>query len=226
MKRVLIPPYPGLFSAFGLLIANVEHQFVRACFRRAGELSGHELDHAYAALERQARSTLAQEGCEPSGAGVKRYADLRYSGQAYELTVAVPGGPLTAAHVSEIVEAFEAEHFRTYGHRAEDEPVDFVSVRVIAEAAPDRYSLSTRSASDSWHGHSQPPSVRERQAYFGSEHGLRSVPVLARRDLGARRVSGPVIVEEYDATCVVPPDCAATLDERGNIAIDIGVGAA
>ena len=220
MKRVLIPPCPGLFSAFGLLLATIEHQFTQSCFRRAGAISVGELNTLYAALEQKAHAVLAQEGVEQHDVAIHRYADLRYSGQAYELTVSVPGRLLSPAQVPEIIENFEAEHFRTYGHRAINEPVDLVSLRVSAATRESHTSFVPYAAGGA--RAAQTDASGERFAYFGPGFGLLPAPVLNGRDLihGARR--GPVIVEEYDATCVVPPGCEASLDEWNNIVIDIG----
>ena len=219
IRQVLIPPAPGLFSAFGLLISDREHQFAQTYFRRAAEAQPEDLNAAYARLERQARRALEHEGYRPEQITMHRAMDLRYAGQAYELIVPIPAGPLTVAEISNAVEAFEQEHFRTYGHRAIDEPVDVVNVRVsglvptasLAEYAP----FAVQNSSD-------PARPFCRDAYFGPEHGILSTPVLTRPDLQGAKRAGPLIVEEYDATCVVPPDAEASLDPFGNIVIDVG----
>jgi N-methylhydantoinase A len=221
MARVLVPPAPGLFSAFGLLCSSNEHQLVRTYFRRSGALDPAELSGVFAQLEAQALAALGREGHRPEQVTLRRYADLRYAGQAYELTVPVARGDLTAGDLAALFEAFGEEHRRTYGHRATDEAVDLVNLRVTGAGAGDgatdydppaavRASAGGRAAS------------AEREAYFGAGHGLRRTPVLARADLTEAPRPGPLIVEEYDATCVVPPGCRAALDRLGNIVIEVG----
>jgi N-methylhydantoinase A len=225
MKRVIVPRFPGLFSAFGLLLSKIEHQFVRTWMRKTRDLSVHELNDLYSDLDRQARSALAQEGCAPDEMSVERYADLRYSGQAYELTVPVPGGQILSSHILEIVRAFELEHLQTYGHRATEEPVDLVNLRAVARSAINREWLPNAFALKRAGEARHLPISSKRDAYFGPEHGLLSTPVVARDDLAPRAMQGPLIVEELDATCVIPPGCEASLDDWSNIVIDIRVDA-
>ena len=220
MRRVIVPPNPGLFSAFGLLLSNIEHEFVQTFFRRSTEVGVGELEAMYDALEAQAHVALEADGFEPDQRTITRQADLRYSGQAYELTVPVGRNGTAGLDVTDIVEAFGAEHLRTYGHRAEDEPVDLVSVRVIGEAEP----LGPRALDPgaALRGHGEPGDRAGRAVYFGPALGSVDTPVIARAQLPAVRTAGPLIVEEYDATCVVPPDWLASLDATGNIVIETG----
>ena len=135
------------------------------------------------------------------------------------LPLKVPDGPLTAAGIAEAVEAFAQEHFRTYGHRAIDEPVDVVNVRVSG-----RVETSNRFQYDPSAIRSASVTARssDRDAYFGSEHGSLSTPVVSRIELSGGKWAGPLIVEEYDATCIIPPGAEASLDPFGNIVIDVG----
>jgi N-methylhydantoinase A len=125
MTRVVIPPAPGLFSAFGLLYSEVEHHYVRTWRRRARGLDPAELAEAFGAWRtRRARSSPPRASAAPA-VRIERSADCRYQGQSFELTV-----PVTPS--LRIEEAFGREHERTYGHRAgADEPVEIVSLRVV-----------------------------------------------------------------------------------------------
>ncbi len=216
MKRVLIPPAPGLFSAFGLLFANIEYQYVQTYLRRIGRIDLEELNAAYCRLEGGARAALAQDGYGPDEIVLRRFADLRYAGQAYELTVPAPAGALGAADVAALVDAFGAEHLRVYGHRAADEPVDVVNLRVAGAALRSGMPAYDPKAAIGADQRNAP-----RQSYFGPQHGLLTTPVIGRGELAGKSWAGPLIVEEYDATCVIPPGCIATLDEWGNIVIEV-----
>jgi N-methylhydantoinase A len=214
IRQVVVPPAPGLFSAIGLLEAEPEQHFARTFFGRIQSIDLGALAVQYGRLESLARETLREDGYLGEPSTFERFADLRYAGQAYELTVPAPAGALTAAELEALGERFEQEHERTYGHRASREPVEIVNLRLVARVdrgpAPSlRFSdLPTRPES-------------ERRAYFGPEHGTRSTPVIGRGDLDRAPRDGPFIVEEYDATVVVPPDCAAWLDNLGNIRIEV-----
>jgi N-methylhydantoinase A len=221
MERILIPPTPGLFSAFGLLCSQGEHQFARTHFRRSDAVDLAELNAVFAQLEAQAQAALGQEGHRPDQVRLRRYADLRYAGQAYELTVPVGRGVLTAADLAALFEAFGQEHLLTYGHRASDEAVDLVNLRVSGQAPADRADGLGPFAAVPPRGSGGSP-AGSRPAYFGPAHGLLETPILGRADLDALARPGPLIVEEYDATCVVPPGCRAALDRSGNIVIEVG----
>jgi N-methylhydantoinase A len=211
LRRVLIPPSPGLFSAFGLLYADVEHHYVRTCFRRLNGTDPQALQALLDSLEREALATLAEERYAPEQVALHRQADLRYAGQSFELTV-----PFDVLALDRLADDFAAEHLRTYGHRgAPDAPVDLISLRVRARVkTPHQRDLQpvTRAG---WRS----PSSRD--AYFG-DYGRIETPVLNRTDLNRSPREGPLIIEEYDATSVVPPECFAALDDLGNIVIDIG----
>ena len=119
-------------------------------------------------------------------------------------------------------EAFGQEHERTYGHRAgPDEPVEIVTINLVARGIPDQSRVPEGLRLDGDYASVGAP----RPAYFGAEHGWQNTPILRRADLKVAQ-TGPCIVEEYDATCVVPPGARAHLDEFGNIVIDIAAPAA
>jgi len=138
---------------------------------------------------------------------------MRFAGR----TVLVAGGTVGAGTVAGLAEGFGREHERTYGHRAgPDEPVEIVSLRVIAQGIPDRPRVPERLRLDR-PGPGGGPATR--RVYFG-DLGWRQTPILDRPDLREAR-GGPCIVEEYDATCVVPPGARAALDASGNIVVEL-----
>ena len=118
-----------------------------------------------------------------------------------------------------MAESFAAEHERTYGHRGGTDPVECVNLRIAGRVtAENSAKLESFSAMESADGAGS-GAPGNRLAYFGPERGLLETPVLARGGLAGRTIPGPLIVEEYDATCVIPPQCHATLDAWGNIDI-------
>jgi len=217
ITRVIVPPAPGLFSSFGLLYADVEHHFSRTFRRLLRGCDLAEIDTAWAELSGQAMAQLAAEGFTGRHARLRRAGALHYKGQSFELVVPVPEGPFDTAMVAHLEEAFGREHERTYGHRAgSEEPVELVSIQVVGQGLRQRSGGEgvPQSRPNSEGG---PP----RRAYFGTKHGWIDTPLLKRADLVTKR-AGPVIIEEYDATCLVPPDAAAALDASGNVVIEIG----
>ena len=171
---------------------------------------------AYERMEGRAVRDLTLEGYPSDDIETRRAADLRYVGQAYELTVPCPSGRLDAEALGALAETFHDEHERTYGHRAGEEPVEIVNLRLTAmgragQVAPTRPTNSGAAERRR----------EDRSAYFGADHGLVTTPVIGRGGLHSAPQLGPLIVEEYDATTVVPPNCAARLDDAGNIVIEV-----
>jgi N-methylhydantoinase A len=217
MRRIVVPPAPGLFSSFGLLYADVEHHHVRTWRQLVREADPGALGGILARMETEARAQLEGEGF--AQVRLRRSADCRYQGQSFELTVPVDDGRITAAALAALAEAFGHEHERTYGHRAgTDEPVEIVSLRVVAQGLSDRPRVPATVRTD--RPRASGPGTR--RVYFGPTLGWRDTPILDRPDLATPRL-GPLIVEEYDATCVLPPGARASLDAYGNIAIELGM---
>ena len=215
MRRVVIPPLPGLFSSFGLLLSPREHHLTRSFLRPLHDVVPAELDQHYAQLEAEALAPLQAEGYPAAGIVLERSADLHYAGQSFELSVPVPRRPLTAADLADMAEAFGQEHARTYGHRAgEDETVELVSLRLVARVRAERPPLPARLDVAAPAPATGPAA---RAVYFGREHGWLTTPVLSRAQVGPAARPGPLLVDEYDATTVVPPDATLHADEWGNL---------
>ena len=224
MKRILVPPAPGLFSAFGLLYADVEHHYSRTFRRVLAEADPAEIDRAWRALEDEGRAQLESEGFPPARMRFRRTANLHYKGQIYELNVAAPptpeGGALDRAWLEGLAEAFGEEHERTYGHRAgPEEPVELVNMVLVAEGLPDAPVVPDTLHLD--RAENGAGGGGSRNAYFGPDAGWIETPVVRRSDLAGGGATGPLIVEEYDATCLVPPGARASLDDYGSIVLDL-----
>lgn len=234
MKRILIPPSPGLFSAFGLLYADIAYHLVQTYKRLLTELDINDFKETLGRLETSAREGLMAEGenaaqvsdssdtsesseRDRNGVVLQRAVDLRYAGQSSELTLSIVEGDIGQPQFFHTLgERFAADHERTYGHRAPDDPIEIVNLRLTA-VIPTSKSQSS---------YLQPPSSQtllpNRRCYFGRETGWLEVPVLSRDGLRSESESGPFIVEEYDTTILVPPRCTALRDEWGNIVIEMG----
>jgi N-methylhydantoinase A len=215
MRTIVVPPAPGLFSAFGLLYAEVEHHYGRTFRRLLREMDLDALNAAWDELVDQARAQLAAEGFSSTRMRTQRLASLHYQGQSFDLTVPAPDRPLDQAALGALEEAFGVEHERTYGHRAgPEEPVELTEIRVIGQGIPEH----PLTPADLELAASQTGALPPRRAYFGPDTGWLDTPVVPRSALATPR-AGPCIVEEYDATCIIPPGGEAALDRYGNIVI-------
>ncbi|MBS0219656.1 MAG: hydantoinase/oxoprolinase family protein [Proteobacteria bacterium] len=210
---VLVPLAPGVFSALGLLEADVEHHLVRTFNRPLDGLADEDLAHELSSLATEARDLMLAEG-HTQQLEATSAVDARYAGQSFELTVTVPhlDAPGLAAAIAE---DFGREHERTYGHRASGDPIQIVNLRAVARVpqAAERHAIRPTTEPN--------PDQTQRLAYFGPQLGRLPTPVIDRFDLGKEPRSGPLLIEEYDATTLVPPGCAAWLDALGNIVIRV-----
>ncbi len=213
---VVIPPNPGLFSAIGLLVADIEHHAVASLARRRAP-DPVRLAAELARLETGLLARFAEGGYPAAAVTVERFADMRYRGQSSELRVPVPPGALTAARLAELGERFEREHERTYGHRGKAETLEILNLRVTGRSAQ-RGSAPGAALAPERSG--APPAAADRRAYFGRDVGSVATPVLARAALAAGNRAGPLIVEEMDATTLVPPRWSASLDDGGNLILE------
>jgi N-methylhydantoinase A len=210
ISRVIVPPMPGLFSAFGLLLADTEHHAGRSLRMRLDEADAALLGEVLAGLAAQGMERLSQDGFPPAHRALRRSAMARYVGQSSDIPVSLPDGD-AASVLAALPDLFAAEHERTYGFRAPPgEPIEVTAVSVIAIGIPERPRLPD--AIPPVAGPALPP----RHAWF-PDGGWTEVPVLRRADLSATPRKGPLIIQEYDAACLVPHGREVRLDGFGNI---------
>lgn len=213
MRAVVIPPDPGVFSAVGLLLSDIEQERSRAYLRGLAAIDARALEDTYTEVECAIREDFAADGYRAEEVTLSRFADLRYAGQAHELPVPYAKTAAGAPDLAAMAEAFGAEHARTYGHRAEAEAVECVALRVkgqVTRAKEEPFATSLPRANGA--------APASRTAYFGARHGQIETPVMSRAALAAAGTrAGPLIVEEYDSTCVVPPGWSARVDAAANI---------
>jgi N-methylhydantoinase A len=214
IRRVLVPPRPGVFSAVGLLQARLECHAKRTFLRRTGGLDQDELEVQLASLEADARQGIGSDALRDSTFEVESWAEMRYVGQGFELPIPLPVRQGTwSAWLGRLDDAFAEEHERTYGHRTGN-PTEIVHLRVVArEVDPPPFPSGTVQATGSGGGGRRP-------AHFGDRFGTLETPVIRRADLSGEPAIGPFVIEDYDATTVVPPDFSACRDGGWNIVIE------
>lgn len=208
IKRIIVPLAAGVFSGFGLLRSDVEQEFVQPVLLGTASFSVEKLADIYTALRDRAIRGVKSEDYDDSKADFRFTADLRYFGQAYELNVPIEPGKTS---IAEIEEAFHAEHERTYGHRSNRDPVQIVNTRLMVRI-PTASTISRFAA--------EPVFVRkDRLVAFGGAPAMTAV--IGRGHLDQKLRKGPFIIEDYDCTCVVPPNASARLDAARNIEIEV-----
>jgi len=217
MSHVIVPPVAGLFSALGLLFADVEHQLVRGFYHRLDLRAVASLNAAAAPQIEAGKRQLVEEGyARPEQQEIRVYLDIQYKGQTSPLTVALPDYPATAGTLDVLRAAFEAEHLRTFGY-VSGEALQTVAMKVVCRGL----AASPRMPERVVHGNARPVQAQRRQAYFGDRYGWLDTPVLSREALTQAPRSGPLIVEEYDTTVVVRPGWRVRLDAGNNLHLEM-----
>ncbi len=220
ISDVLVPVAPGNFSALGLLAAPVREDRVRAFRSRADAADPHALEAAFAGLAGAAVAALRDDGFDPRLIRCERSADLRYVGQAYELTVPVPGEAVTAETWRGTIAAYHRAHERAYGFAKPDDPVEVVNLRLAALVDLGRPGWAAQAA----RSRDAVPASR-RPVWFAGR--WRDCPIFRRADLRAGdRCAGPAVIEEHGATTVLAPGDAAVVDGWGNLRLTVGPRAA
>ena len=223
MRRILVPPRPGAFSALGLLCTDVVHDYIRSELRPFAEITADHAEDIFRQLERKAGDELAAEGMSPADARFARELDLRYTGQGYELRTPLEGlfaDRLTAAALAAARDRFDERHARSHGHAARERPVEVVSYRLRVRVGVPKYEPRETAAPPS--PHSVADAVKGTRSV--SFNGSVTDAVLYERDrldIGAT-IAGPALVEQFDATTVIPPRWNGHVDGYGNLILARG----
>jgi N-methylhydantoinase A len=223
LRRVLSPPNPGAFSALGLLCTDVIHDYVQSEVRLLCSTPLEYLQAIFDGLEDRARADLRGEGF-PDDVVPQfiRELDVRYAGQGFELRVPLSGGPLRAEAKTEVVRTFNDLHRRRRGHSAESEPVEVVSYRLRAQMPVPQYAPSAAATEPA------PTAARDacratRLASFDREGEARQTTIWQRDRLDyGNLLVGPAIVEQVDATTVIPPGWCGRIDRFSNLVLERG----
>jgi N-methylhydantoinase A len=228
LPAALVPRDPGNLSAFGLLTVDVKNDEVQTAVARHADLDPAAVAATLAALEARAAGSLDAEGFARPAHRYLRSADLRYFGQAFEVRVPVPDGPVDAELTEATVAAFHDAHQRLYGYSFRDDPtqpVEWVNLRVTGVGPIRRPTLRPLPGAGSMPDPSAPTShppgpAGTRPACFDPSHGFVDTAIYRRDDLSPGDVIvGPAVVEEYGATVPLLPGFQAEVDRFGNLVV-------
>jgi N-methylhydantoinase A len=215
MKGVIVPLYPGVNSAIGLLQADVKHDYAASRLSLIDELDPADATASLAVLADQAGAELKDEGFAADQVALDYALDMRYVGQGYEITVALAKGKLARADLDAARRSFDETHKRLFGHNAPEEPVEVVTYRVtgvgrVPEVLMPRFKPTGTKLDDAYR--------ETRKARFDGEMLDTEVYQRERLDVG-HEIHGPAIIEQLDATLVLPPGQVAKVDDGKNIVI-------
>ncbi|MGA7803327.1 hydantoinase/oxoprolinase family protein [Bradyrhizobium sp.] len=211
IPRVVVPPMSGIFSALGMLAADIEHTALKTVNRRLDDIGAADLQAIKLDLRRQVAGQLAADGYQAGRTSFLWEADLRHEGQATELTV-----PFEGDDFGQIRERFIAEYLKTYGYR-DTTPVELMKLRVAGRGLRDNrldfgdMRIAARAATSR--------SVVRNISFARGEPPV-AVDIVGRDALGASARQGPLLIDEFDATIVVPPDAKVHRDAIGCIVLE------
>jgi N-methylhydantoinase A len=213
MTRVLVPRYPGVGSALGLLLSDVRYDLRRTWLRRVREVRARELASVLAGLEREARELLDAAGHADGRGQVEFELDMRYRGQAYELTVPLPAGAEGGSALARAESAFHNLHRKAYGHSSPVDETEIVTVRAHATARSRLPALDGAAAAVA--------TVRHPARTVRTAAGRRRFAVVERDALQpGEALRGPAIVEQDDSTVVVSPGWRLAAGPAGTAALE------
>ena len=209
---VIVPPNPGVTSALGCLLVDMQHDFSQSCMVGADEADAADIEAQFAALEKDALARLTHEGIAPQDIVLQRSIDMMYRGQWRSLAVHAPS-PIGA--IADLVQSFHSEHKREYNFRRDSAPVSFFRLNLKAVGVVPKAEFAVHEPTGAI-----PEPVGRRRVWFDG-NGL-DTPVYERDDLPCGfAFQGPAIVEQVDATTVVPPGASAEVDKYLNIIIRV-----
>ncbi|MEZ5100720.1 MAG: hydantoinase/oxoprolinase family protein [Thermoleophilia bacterium] len=213
--QVLIPLYPGAFSAFGALLADARFDYTRTAWMRMRSLDLGRINDLFAGMERRAVDDFAREGFAEAPKLV-RSVEMRYVGQNWELAVSMPGGELTQADFDRAAKLFEEEHERFYGYSIPGEELELLTFNVAAVGTRQQVELPKLERG------AAPEPVDRRPVIFDASVGAVETAIYHRDSFPAgAEIHGPAVVGQTDATTLIPPGAVARVDDHGNLLITV-----
>jgi len=216
IPRILVPSNPGILSALGVAIADIVKDYSRTVMLRGADLDRSRIDEEFQGMEGQARTEMAGEGLDVDKMAARRFLDVRYVGQSFELTVDYPSRPTKTDLAKVIGDNFYKAHLRRFGYADRAEPVEVVNLRLKLEVAMEKPSVQPQStgAADSAHA-----LIGEAEVVF--QEGTLASPLYQRDQLTCgNTVSGPALIIQMDSTTVLTPGWGGVVDPFGNLLLE------
>lgn len=225
IPTVVVPPFPGITSAMGLLVADVRYEYVTTEMMRMSKANPSRLAAAFTKMERQAREQLERDGTPADDMSFVREIDCRYVGQGYELRVPAPSGELDDRWLEALAENFHEVHRRQYSHAHRNVEIEIVNARVVGLGRVPGIELPEAPLSE---GLLDKAVKMTRKVGFNIGGNLEFLETKYYDRAALRQgdvIHGPAILEQGDTTSVIPPDCFGTVDRYGSVLVDCATAA-
>jgi N-methylhydantoinase A len=222
IPEVIVPPYPGITSAVGLLTTDLKYDAVRTEFQAGDRVDLDRLNGDFAAMQRELAHQLTADGVSPENAAFERAGDLRYLGQGYELRVPFPDKPFDHEGLAAVYARFGELHRAEYGHIFPDSPIEIVNIRVTGIGRMPKIAPP------------QPPEtgsvaaalIKTAPCAFRVGSALQTLPTAFYQRAALpldQPIAGPAIILQIDSTTVVPPHATAVADRGGNLILRLEI---
>lgn len=217
ISRVICPLGAGVLSALGFLVAAPGTDSVRSYVSRVETIDWDRLNDLFAEMEAEALTQIQEAGADPATVSMRRRADMRYSGQGFEIDVPVPDGKLDAGSAETIRKIFLDRYQELFGRQISDLPIEALTWRVYASGPTPNVELNFAGQQID----EEPADKGERQVYF-PETGYATCKIYNRYALKpGDSFRGPAVIEERESTAVAGPDTTVSVDKYLNLIIDI-----
>jgi N-methylhydantoinase A len=215
MAGVIVPLYPGVYSAIGLVMSDVKHDYIQSRMTPLAEIAPKDLSGMFDQLASQALNDLRADGFTADTIKIQRSLDMRYAGQGYEITIPCEPEMITAEGLKVLRKSFDEVHRGMFGHMAPDEPVEIVSYRVrgVGMVPPVEMPRFERA------GTTLKDALREtRKVRFDGK--TVDCPIYQREKLDVGLTfSGPAVLDQFDCTTVIVPGQTVRVDEWKNLIV-------
>ncbi len=216
IPRVLVPSHPGILSALGVAIADVVKDYSRTVMLKGADLDKTRLDEEFHGMERLARTELLDEGLPAAAMDARRFLDVRYVGQSFELTVDCPSLTGRSDLTRSIASEFYAAHLQRFGYADRNLPIEVVNLRLKLElpVAKPQQEPAESAGSDA-----SPAVIGTTQVVFAA--GATETTLYDRSILQpGNQIAGPALLLQLDTTIVIPPGWAGAVDPYGNLLLE------
>ena len=218
MAGVIVPLYPGVYSAIGLIMSDVKHDYIQSKMTPLSELAPQDVNAMFARLEAAAAEELRDDGFTPRQIRIQRALDMRYAGQGYEITMPCAEEPLRDGGLAALRRQFDEQHKTMFGHNAPEEPVEIVSYRVRGVGLVPPVEMPKFSPT----GATLKDALREIRRVRMDGKDI-DCPVYQREKLDVGlTLTGPAILDQFDCTTVIYAGQTARVDEYKNLIVTAG----
>ena len=221
IPEVLVPPYPGITSAVGLLTTDLKYDSIRTEFQISGEIDAARLTEDFDTMQAGLNDQFVRDGIDGDEIDYTRSGDLRYVGQGYELRVPIADGRISEQILQKLFEDFQTIHREEYGHVFMDSSIEIVNIRLTGVGRMPKIELARLDSSSGLNS----GLIKTGNCTFHVDGYLTAMetPLYARdRIPGGATIDGPAIIVQADSTTVVPPNAQAKADPGGNLIIATG----